>query len=427
MEKSGNVESLLATEAGPAKLKRVFLALLAYKIIYLLAASAAISIWPENTHENMFHSASQVSTPSGYLTFGCHFTSWDAEHYLFLAAHGYEAGESRCAFYPLFPLTIRFFSTITGGSQLVAGMILANVFSIAGWLIFFTVIQRRLGESTAKLALILLLAFPGSLFFQFVYTESLFFLLLMLLVLGLEQNRFWLALAAAFLLPLTRAVGLFCIFPLFWHLITRSPPACWTKLRSQIPWGKGRIVTDEPSGTGENPISTKRLGRGRGWFLLFAPLCGWAVYLWLMEEWTGNAFEGFKAQKQFGMQSIGNIFNIADYLFTLGTPANFHDIGCSIVDRGSFILLIYSLPIIWRLDKGWFLWSVFLGVVPAMSGMFVSYTRFASVVFPLFVAMPVFLNKPGLLFRCLRLLTVTTFASLQIILLWRFVNFRWAG
>jgi hypothetical protein len=112
----------LTSETKPLKLSLVFLALLAYKIIYLLAISSAISIWPEDAHAHMFHSANQVSTPDGHLTFDCHFASWDAEHYLFIAAHGYEAGSSRCAFYPLFPLMVRYCSIITGISRLVTGI-----------------------------------------------------------------------------------------------------------------------------------------------------------------------------------------------------------------------------------------------------------------------------------------------------------------
>jgi hypothetical protein len=156
----------------------------------LLAISAALLVKPEGADEDLYQSARVVVKPDRFLTFGRHFSSWDAEHYLFVAAHGYKAGAGRCAFYPSFPLMIRYFSIIIGGSELVAGMILANVFSLVGWDVFFTLVCRRLGESTAKLAIVLLVAFPGSLFLQFVYSESLFFLLLMLLLLGLEEHRF---------------------------------------------------------------------------------------------------------------------------------------------------------------------------------------------------------------------------------------------
>jgi hypothetical protein len=418
------MEARPATKVELAGRRRVFWVLLAYKVLYLLAISLALLIHPEDSSAKMFRPAHQAITPEGYLTFDSHFASWDAEHYLFIAAHGYEAGAGRCAFYPLFPLAIRSFS-LAGVSPLLAGMILANVFSLVGWFIFFNIVCQMAGESTAKIATILLLAFPGSLFFQFVYTESLFFLLLMLLLLGLRENWLWMAFTAAFLLPLTRAVGLFCIFPILWHVMT----TWWPTRKKKIPLAERLVAASEQTEAvpdrHEDP--THKTNRGKAWLLLLAPVCGWALYLLLMKKWTGNAFEGFEAQKQFGVQSIANLFNVPHFISTLLTPTHFHEFAGSALDRCWFILLIYSLPIIWWVDKSWLLWALFLGIVPAMSGMFVSYTRFASVVFPLFVAMAVFLNKPGRLFKGLRFVAVATFAALQIILVWRFVNYRWAG
>ncbi|HEY3854099.1 MAG TPA: hypothetical protein VGO67_06880 [Verrucomicrobiae bacterium] len=420
---------VFATGGRPLQVGRVLGILVAYKVIYLLVVSIALCIWPESAHGPRFRSLPHAFTSDGHLTFDSHFASWDAAHYLFIASHGYKAGDALCAFYPLFPLSVRIFSTITGVSPLIAGMVLANVFSLAGWLLCFILIRRRFGESVAKSSLALLVTFPGSLFFQFIYTESLFFLLLMLLLLGLDDNRFWLTVVAAFLLPLTRAVGLFCIFPLFWYAIMNSTAKWCAKLRAQVLWRRKSSERADTTRTSQSCVSTISSGRFAlqcGWLLL-PPIFGWLAYLALMKRSTGNAFEGFAAQKQFGMESIGNIFNLPHFLLTFLTPSSFSEIRTSMVDRVSFVLLLYSLPIIWRLDKGWFLWAVFLGLVPAMSGMFVSYTRFASVVFPLFVAVATFLNKPGRPFQSLRFITVATFLAVQIILLWRFVNYRWAG
>jgi hypothetical protein len=427
-----SVNSRTTIDVGREKYTRVFLALLAYKVIYLIAIAAALLIHPESIHENMFHSDRVVATPDEHLTFGCHFASWDAEHYLYIAAHGYEAGASRCAYYPLFPLMIRYFSMITGVSQLISGMILANVFSLAGWCLFFIIVCRRLGESTGKLALVLLVTFPGALFFQFVYSESLFFLLLMLLVLGLEKDRFGLTFLAAFLLPLTRAVGIFCIFPLFWHVMTNSLPSLWERLNGQIRWSRGNNGVGELAQARQHMKAVTLRNHFIFAWLLLAPICGCTGYLMLMQKWTGNAFESVEAQKQIGFQSFANIFNVSGFLTTFYSAPNYGDAGSSFcrtsfIDRVFFVLLLYSIPTIWRLEKSWLLWALFLGVVPAMSGMYISYTRFASVVFPLFVALAVYFNRPGRLFRCLRWIVVATLGILQIILTWRFVNYRWAG
>ena len=186
--------------------------LLGFKIAYIGLLSAVLLLWPVSRSSDMFPGAMLRTTQSGKLTFASHFGTWDAEHYLILSQTGYKEGIAQCAFYPLWPFLIKWFSPLTGGSHVISGMILTNIFSLAGCLIFFRIVARRLGECAAKLSLVLLLAFPGALFFQFVYSESLFFFLLMLLCLGLEQNCFWLAFSTALLLPLTRAVGIFCSF-----------------------------------------------------------------------------------------------------------------------------------------------------------------------------------------------------------------------
>jgi hypothetical protein len=144
-----------------------------------------------------------------------------------------------------------------------------------------------------------------------------------------------------------------------------------------------------------------------------------------MSEWTGNPFEGFEAQKHWGVQSMGNLINLPKFIIGFFNPTTWHQFIGSVLDRCVFIFVLWWLPLIWRLDKVWFAWAVVLGVVPAISGTFCSYTRFASMVFPLFIAMAVFLGQPER--KLPRLLALTVFAALHVILLWRFVTYRWAG
>src|SRR5438552_3074900 len=105
----------------------------------------------------------------------------------------------------------------------LAGTVLANVFSLAAWIMFYQVVAGRFGKTVALWALVLLVVFPGSLFFQFIYSEPLFFLLVMALWLGLERERYDWACTAACLLPLSRPVGIFCVLPIAWHLLNKKP------------------------------------------------------------------------------------------------------------------------------------------------------------------------------------------------------------
>jgi hypothetical protein len=303
---------------------------------------------------------------------------------------------------------------------------MGNLFSLAAFVILFRIAAERYGSAAAVWAILLLMLFPGSLFFQFIYTESLFLLLLMLLCLALEWENHSLALVSAFLLPLTKAIGVFCVFPLLWHLFFTSPPSWWRSLanRQGLAGRSARFIGAR--GCNSSELNTPGWSRASAAWLVLMPIIGWCAYLLLMQKWTGNAFEGFEAQKLFGgTQSIDHFFQPTGFVIQLFHPTGWHGYKGSLLDRCVFILLIYCFPLIWKLDKSWCIWAFFLGVVPAVSGGFTSFTRFAAVIFPVFIALGVFLSKPGL--RWLRWFTLTIFVVLHLILVWRFVNFEWAG
>jgi len=66
-----------------------------------------------------------------------------------------------------------------------------------------------------------------------------------------------------------------------------------------------------------------------------------------------------------------------------------------------------------------------LAILPAMSGNLVSFIRFESVAFPIFIALAFVYNDLRL--NWIKSLKIVTFIVLHVILLWRFVNYNWAG
>lgn len=413
------------------RLRQACLLLLLFKASYIGLTCLALLLWPLGEGD-YFRNHMLQWTPDKHVTFVSHFCGWDAEHYLNIAKLGYATGAARCAFYPLFPFLVAVLSLILAGHHILAGMLIANLFSLLGEMLFYIILVKRFGIRVAWLSLVLLITFPGSLFFQFIYSEGLFFFLLMLLVYGLNEDRMAICWIAAFLLPLTRAVGIFSIVPIFWHLFLKKHTFSLGYITNRIPVLKRyfNISTSQQieqlNMNNRNLIIHHKFLLKR-YSLLLAPLLGWAGYFFQMWLCTGNAFEGFAAQKLWGFESPGNIFKLGHFFSELLVPSNFHETHGSLLDRLSFLLMLYCIPLVWRLDKGWFLWAIMLGVVPAMTGVFVSYLRFSSVVFPLFVALGVYLSKPTLPYRILFWLCLTCFCILHVIILWRFVNFRWAG
>jgi hypothetical protein len=339
---------------------------------------------------------------TGSPTLWSRFATWDGAHYLLLSTEGYERGSPSCAFYPLWPALIRLASPLAFGNPLAAGLVLANGLSLVSIVLLYRLFEPY-GARTARQAVILFLAFPGALFLSFPYTESLFLVLVLALFWGLETQRWLWPAIAGFLLPVARPVGVFVALPVAWRL-----------------YELGKSARAAPA--------TARVARRRNWRWLLAlcPLLGYAAYFGLMEAWTGNAFEGFEAQKRYpNSPSIMNMFDCAGFL---GALANVHTL-CgmrdSAMDRAFFLLALALLPLIYRLNKTWFFYTLSTGLVPALTSWFMSYRRYTVVLFPVFVVLAQLLAKGGR--RWLFWYYVILLAALQAWAVWQFVNFRWAG
>ncbi len=448
-----------AKTGGVPRWGRVALILLAVKLVYLAGISAAVWRWPDFNAER----AARIGEhwfPAGWAPgtrgeIARHFATWDAEHYLYLSAAGYRPEARSRAFYPLWPLAIRAGTAVTGLGPEVVGLALANLFSLAGWLLFHRAAARRFGERTADVALALLVAFPGALFFQFIYSESLFFLLIMILWWGLERRRYGPAGVAAFLAPLTRGVGAFAVLPLAWHAWSVASPGWLERIRAR---GRAAIAGRGLSGGGEasgkdagrqrnseagpetadlnaakDGCATGRVGesglqrraRWTPWWLVGMPALGWAAYLGLMWVWTGDPWAGIAAQKYWGVHSIANLWDLPKFARGFFEVTTWHGFMGSLLDRIGFLLLLYALPALWRRGRDLLAWTLMLGVVPAMSGTFVSFLRFESCVFPVFLAWALFFTGRRRRWPLAGSLALSLL--LHGILLWRFVNYRWAG
>jgi hypothetical protein len=300
---------------------------------------------------DQFNSAYARWPRSGEPVLSSRLASWDVAHYLQLSESGYERGSHSCAFYPFWPALIRAATALTFGSPFAAALLLTNVLSIGALWLFYEHTRKMVGEDISRDSLILLLAFPGALFFAVPYTESIFFLLAMAFFWALSsRNVSWVA-ATTLLLPLTRAVGVFILFPLAWHLYEQKRPF-------------------------------------KHWLLVACPILGYAGYFGLMHAWTGNPFEGFEAQKAYpyspsisNMLDLGRFFEVFLHVRTLDGMMD------SVLDRAFFVLLLALLPFVYRLNKTWFWYALPMGLVPAMTSYFMSYRRYIMVIFPVFIVL----------------------------------------
>jgi hypothetical protein len=271
---------------------------------------------------------------------------------------------------------------------------MANVLSIVALTLLWRFVLRERGDrSTADTALLLALAFPGSLFFGFVYSEALFFTLAVFVISELARDDWRAAGLGAFFLPLVRGVGVFIAVPMLYVFVRQ--------------WRTSRTF----------PVK-KALG-------LAAPLAGVGVYFLFMYSQTGNVRQGFDAQRHFiSTRALADLVDIWALLTSLVDFQFGHGYRDSILDRLFFVVFIAALVYLWRSNRLLFFYALPLGLIPPMTS-FMSYTRYLVVVFPLFVAGGELLAPAHR--RHLRWAVVGLLLALQALLTVRYVNFLWAG
>ncbi len=143
---------------------------------------------------------------------------WDAAWFLSIAADGYESADSpRTAFFPLYPLLARGLGELGGGgpgATLVAAYLVSVAAFAGALLLLWKLTALELGRRFAAPALLLLCAFPASLFFGAPYSESLFLLASVGAFYAARTGRWaWAGVATAGATG-TRSAGILLLLPL---------------------------------------------------------------------------------------------------------------------------------------------------------------------------------------------------------------------
>lgn len=361
----------------------------AYKVALLLFI-AALPWLPFGAFNTGSYAANFHWPPDAAPSWASRFQTWDAQHFLYLSRYGYEPRALSNNFYPLWPWLIRAGGFIFGGHVLTAALLLSNLFSLAAVVLLYSFLKEARDKKIALAAVLFLLAYPGAFFYSLPYSESIFFLLAMILFWGLSRDRPWLAGLCAFLLPLARPQGILIAVP-YWYWLRRK----------------------------------KRLGFPDLAYWL-CPLLGGAAYLLFMYHATGDALEGFKAYSDIfpGSRSVARLWDLPGFVEAFVHVTAWHDVSGSLMERLWFALYAACLPALWKRDRLLFWYALPMGLIPAMTLTFVSYTRHLLLVFPVFVVLAEFFNKRS---APLRWSVLSAAWVLQLILLALHANNYWVA
>jgi Mannosyltransferase (PIG-V) len=157
--------------------------------------------------------------PAHAITQGWHnvFTAWEREDALWfmrIAASGYSNSDSSAAFFPLYPLVIRGVSFLLGGHIFAAALLVSNLAFLGALFVLYALTRSEHSEELARRAVLYAAVFPTALFFFAPYSESLFFLLVLVSFWAARRGQWEAAGLAGLLAALTRNIGLVLVLPL---------------------------------------------------------------------------------------------------------------------------------------------------------------------------------------------------------------------
>ncbi len=154
--------------------------------------------------------------------------------------------QQNIAFFPAFPMAMRYLSAVFGRQPLWTGVGISIVAFYFALVYFLRLARSELGdEEQAVTAVTLLAAYPFAVFFSAAYTESLFLLTLLGAVYHFRQNQLWRSAFWGFVCGLTRppgcflsiVLGLMAVAPMWdaarWRVIV-PPPIGWPNIGRRL-------------------------------------------------------------------------------------------------------------------------------------------------------------------------------------------------
>lgn len=261
--------------------------------------------------------------------------------------NGWTLRNQHFAFFPMLPICISWLMKATGLSFYMAAFIIncISLYALVNYFYRFLIILQ-IYKNTAFGLVVLFLVFPFCLHIYFIYTESIFFTLLIACFYYLTIKKYWAFGLAAILLTLTRPNGIFMALPLYIYLLEQN--------------GKLNLT---------NILNS--LKQTKTYFLMVMPLAfiAWMYYQYLT---CGDWFAFSTAQKGWGKHS--GMPNKA--LFKEGYWQYQFMSAYAVI---SILIAIWAFKK-WRTSFNTLVWINLL--MPLIAGSAISIARYISVLFP---------------------------------------------
>lgn len=273
------------------------------------------------------------------------WANFDGAHYTSIARVGY--GGYQQAFFPLYPMLIRFFGFATKLPYEYSAIFVSHVAFLIGLFLFWRYLEGTRGRAWT---IAFLLLYPASFFFVAGYSESVFFALAAGTLLAIKRKQWLLAGILAGLASATRLVGVFLILPLLFSM---------------------RLTA----------ISLAPVG-----------LMAYMAYLW---KTLGDPLAFFHVQPAFGASRSGGeliflpqvVWRYARIFTTVPTGELLYHV--AVLELLSFVLgaILLVMALRKRYGPAILLYSACVLALPSLTGTLSSMQRYVLAAFPLFAVL----------------------------------------
>lgn len=311
------------------------------------------------------------------------FSNWDGGHYLGIAEAGYSE-RNKYAFFPLYPILISLFNKITNNLFLAAILISLLSFFL-GLHLLYALITKDFDKKIAEKVILALIFFPTAFYFMTVYSEGLFFLLVVSTFYFLRSNKIFFATVAALLASATRVAGIAVVFALIAYVYT-----------------------------------TGGINR-KNWFVLLSPL-GFLAYSIFLYYQTSDPFYFITAEKNWQRDLSLPWFGFWNALENITTPGFITHYFMTVLD---LLFAIFGVGFVIRsfrfLPPQYSIYALISIILPLLTSTLSSIPRFLLVIFPIFILIALVKNKfLTLAYQVISLMLLSLFIVL-------FVNGFWVS
>jgi hypothetical protein len=303
------------------------------------------------------------------------FARWDSQWYFNIAYGGYHytpGGRDSIAFFPAYPLLMRYVGRLFGRSQAdlyfggIAISWAAFVLAMAG---LYKLARLDVEAVSARRAVLLATIFPFAFFFGVVYTESLFLAATIGAFYFFRTRRWLVGGVCGALATATRVTGI-----MMW------PALAWIAWRAMAPVAKGGPAASS---------SRERLRIAAAVLLVPVGIGVYSIYIYHL---TGHPFEWAKTIELWGYHPGGTpwlalVRLVRDLLrrpivYIATVPNARYDA----LNGLTALVFVAAVPFVWlRYGTAYALFMAANLWLPLSSGLFEGLGRYCSVLFPFFI------------------------------------------